>query len=59
MAELSPSEIHRRDCLARHFLNHWTRQDIVDWLDHPKRGKALRDDMRARLNRLKQEYRKR
>ena len=59
MAELSPTENHRRDCLARHFLNHWTRQDIVEWLEHPKRGKAFRDDMRARLNRLKQEYRKR
>ena len=59
MAELSPTESHRRDCLARHFLNHWTRQDIQDWLKKPKRTEAYREDMRARLNRLKQENRKR
>ncbi|MNN92742.1 hypothetical protein D3C81_2110680 [compost metagenome] len=55
MAELSPTEHHRRDCLARHLLSHWTRQDIVDWLARPKHGEAFREDMRSRLNRMKQE----
>jgi len=59
MAELSPDEATRRDCLARHFLSNWTRQAIVEWLEHPKRGEAFREDMRARLNRLQQENRRR
>lgn len=59
MAELNPDENHRRECLARHLLNRWTRQDIVDWLAHPKRGDAFREDMRDRLNRARQENRKR
>lgn len=57
MAELSPSESHRRDCLARHLLCRWTRQDIVEWLASPKHGEAFREDMRSRLNRVKQENR--
>lgn len=55
MAKLNPSESHRRDCLARHLLSRWTRQEIVDWLDRPKHGEAFREDMRTRLNRMKQE----
>lgn len=59
MAELNPDEARRRDCLARHLLSSWTRQDIADWLAQPKRGDAFREDMRNRLNRLKQENRRR
>lgn len=59
MPELNPVENHRRDCMARQFLNNWSRQVIVEWLENPKRSKAFREDMRARLNRLKQENRKR
>lgn len=59
MAELTPEEATRRDCLARHLLSNWTRQAIVDWLAQPKRGDAFREDMRDRLNRLKQENRRR
>ena len=59
MAELNPDDENRRECLARHMLGNWTRQDIVDWLAKPKRTEAYREDMRARLNRLKQENRKR
>ncbi|WP_296231495.1 hypothetical protein [uncultured Pseudomonas sp.] len=59
MAELNPDEARRRDCLARHLLGSWTRQDIVDWLAQTKRSEAFREDMRNRLNRLKQENRKR
>jgi len=59
MAELTPDESHRRECLARHLLSSWTRQTIADWLAHPKRGDAFCEDMRDRLNRLKQENRRR
>ncbi|ENQ7791701.1 hypothetical protein CDO45_02260 [Pseudomonas aeruginosa] len=59
MAELNPDETNRRDCLARYLLASKTRQDILDWLNHPKKTEAFREDMRARLNRLKQENRKR
>lgn len=58
MAELSPTESARRDCLARHLLKTKTRDEIVAWLEHRKRGEAFREDMRARLNRVKQEKRK-
>lgn len=57
MAELSPEEVRRRDCLARHLLSKWTRQEIVEWLDRPKQRGAFREDMRDRLNRIKQEIR--
>lgn len=57
MAELSASESRRRDCLARYLLNRWTRQEIVEWLDRPKHRGAFREDMRDRLNRIKQEIR--
>lgn len=57
MAELSPEEARRRDCLARHQLSKWTRQEIVEWLDRPKHCGAFREDMRDRLNRIKQEIR--
>ncbi|WP_443190134.1 hypothetical protein [Pseudomonas indica] len=53
MAELSPAEASRRDCLARHLLSNWCRTDIVEWLNNPKHGEAFREDMRGRLNRLK------
>ncbi len=57
MTEPSPEEARRRDCLARHLLNRWTRQEIVEWLDRPKHRGAFREDMRERLNRIKQEIR--
>lgn len=57
MAELSPDEAHRRDCLARFLLNTWTRQAITDWLETQRRRPAFREDMRGRLNRIKQEIR--
>lgn len=50
MPELSATEVHRRDCLARHLLARWTRQDIVEWLNDPKKNTAFREDMRERLN---------
>ncbi|HCK4809035.1 hypothetical protein RMD16_25755 [Pseudomonas aeruginosa] len=59
MAELNPDDEHRRECLARHMLRNWTFDEIRDWLKKPKRTEAYREDMRARLNRLKQENRKR
>lgn len=55
MAELSPAEARRRDCLARHLLSRWTRQDIVDWLAKTKHGDAFREDMRERLNQQRKE----
>lgn len=59
MAELTSDEAHRRECLARYLLANKTRQDILDWLNHPKKTEPFREDMRSRLNRLKQENRKR
>jgi len=59
MTSLHPDDENRRECLARHMFSKWTRQDIVDWLAKPKRSDAYREDMRSRLNRLKQETRKR
>ncbi len=50
MTELSEQEAFRRDCLARHLLTRWSRQEIVDWLNDPKQKTALREDMRTRLN---------
>lgn len=58
MADLTTEETHRRDCLARYLLASKTRQDILDWLNQPKKTEPFREDMRARLNRLKQENRK-
>jgi Mn-dependent DtxR family transcriptional regulator len=50
MPDLSAEEVHRRDCLARHLLNRWTRHEIVDWLNDPKKNDRFREDMRERLN---------
>jgi hypothetical protein len=50
MPELSTQEVHRRDCLARHLLQRWSRQEIVDWLNDPKKTDRFREDMRERLN---------
>jgi len=50
MHELLPEEVHRRDCLARHLLRRWSRQEIVDWLKDPKKTERFREDMRERLN---------
>ena len=50
MPELSVCEIHRRDCLARHLLRTWTRQDITEWLNDSKKNNNFREDMRMRLN---------
>jgi hypothetical protein len=54
MPELSTEETHRRDCLARHLLRCWSRQEIVDWLNDPKKPERFREDMRERLNTQKQ-----
>lgn len=54
MPEISTEEPHRRDCLARHLLRHWSRQEIVDWLNDPKKTERFREDMRERLNAQKQ-----
>lgn len=54
MPELSAEETHRRDCLARHLLRRWTRQEIVEWLNDPKKHERFREDMRQRLNTQKQ-----
>lgn len=54
MPELSPQETHRRDCLARHLLRRCSRQEIVDWLNDPKKPERFREDMRERLNTQKQ-----
>lgn len=58
MAELSPTESHRRECLARHLQRRWNPQEIREWLDDRKKTEAFREDMRARLNRLRQENRR-
>jgi len=50
MTQFSATEIHRRDCLARHLLRTWTRQDITEWLNDPKKNNNFREDMRIRLN---------
>lgn len=50
MTELSEQETFRRDCLARHLLSRWSRQEIVDWLSEPKKNENFREDMRTRLN---------
>lgn len=57
MPELSAEETHRRDCLARHLLRRWTRQEIVDWLNDPKKQERFREDMRKRLNTQRQALR--
>lgn len=54
MSELSDEETYRRDCLARHLLRRWTRQEIVEWLNDPKKHQNFREDMRTRLNTQKQ-----
>lgn len=54
MPELSAEESYRRDCLARHLLRRWSRQEIVDWLSDPKKHECFREDMRIRLNTQKQ-----
>ncbi|WP_445357305.1 hypothetical protein ACJJIC_14850 [Microbulbifer sp. ANSA002] len=47
------SEDHRRNCLAWHLLCTRTRSEIGQWLKKQSRGMA--EDMRSRLNRLKQQ----
>ncbi|WP_299945971.1 hypothetical protein [uncultured Microbulbifer sp.] len=48
------SEAHRRNCLAWHLLSTRTRAQILEWLS--KQPVALRGDMRARLNRLREQF---
>ncbi|USD19787.1 hypothetical protein MJO52_11905 [Microbulbifer variabilis] len=47
------SEDHRRNCLAWYLLCTRTRYEIGQWLKKQSRGMA--EDMRSRLNRLKQQ----
>lgn len=54
MTDLPEQEIFRRDCLARHLLQRWSRQEIVDWLSDPRKKERFREDMRTRLNNQKQ-----
>ena len=50
MAELSSEETFRRDCLARHLLRRWSREEITNWLNDPKKTERFREDMRTRFN---------
>lgn len=56
MATLCPLECYQRDTLARELLSSWTRQQIVEWLQQLN-NPDYREDMRSRLNQLKQENR--
>lgn len=58
MADICPLECYQRDRLARELLSSWTRQQIVDWLQQ-QNNPDYREDMRGRLNQLREEYRKR
>lgn len=57
MADICPFECYQRDTLARELLSSWSRQQIVVWLQELN-NPDYREDMRARLNRLRQENRK-
>ncbi|MBT2375805.1 hypothetical protein [Pseudomonas fluorescens] len=41
MTGLSEQETFRRDCLVRHLLSRWSRQEIVEWLNEPKKPSAF------------------
>jgi hypothetical protein len=56
MADICPFESYQRDTLARELLSSWTRQQIVEWLQQLN-NPDYREDMRSRLNQLKQENR--
>lgn len=54
-----PADIaYRRDCLARHVLRHWRREEITEWLADPKHSEEYREDMRKRLNEQQKEIRR-
>lgn len=57
MADICPFECYQRDSLARELLSSWTRQQIVEWLQN-QNNPDYREDMRSRLNQLREEYRK-
>lgn len=49
------SENHRRDCLARYYLNRLKRREISrekieEWLNKKTHSETFKDDMRRRLN---------
>jgi len=54
---LSTDEALLRDCLALDMLSRWTPRQIREWLADPTFPDEYREDMRRRLNQLREEYR--
>ncbi|UIP32552.1 hypothetical protein [Stutzerimonas kunmingensis] len=54
---LSPDEALLRDCLALDMLSRRTPRQIREWLADPTFPDEYREDMRRRLNQLREEYR--
>lgn len=46
-----------RDCLALDMLSRWTPRQIREWLADPTFPDEYREDMRRRLNQMREEYR--
>lgn len=57
MADLSPDEALLRDCLAAGLLVQLTPRQIRNWLSDPALLPDYRDDMRHRLNQMREEHR--
>lgn len=57
MPAISTDEALLRDCLALDMLSHWAPRQIREWLADPTFPDEYRDDMRRRLNQLREEYR--
>ena len=57
MPDLSPEEAVLRDCLAAGLLARLTPRQIRNWLADPDLLPAYRDDMRHRLNQMREEHR--
>ena len=47
--KLHPIEEHKRDCLARYYLDNLSREEVASWLKSQKND-SFREDMRYRLN---------
>ncbi|WP_278401800.1 hypothetical protein [Stutzerimonas kunmingensis] len=57
MPAISTDEALLRDCLALDMLSRWKPQQIREWLADPTFPDEYREDMRRRLNQLREEYR--
>ncbi|AMO55961.1 hypothetical protein GZ77_07345 [Endozoicomonas montiporae] len=47
--QLHPVEEHKRDCLARYYLDNLSRTEVASWLESQTNA-CYREDMRQRLN---------